>query len=102
MLEGRERGIGRDQFEVERLPVDLVDHHEHASSDNLRVRVVVIELDEESVLEGNDSRIEAGRDQRPREIVRLTCSRDPGRAERFLPGAPLANDLVTVADAGAT
>jgi hypothetical protein len=66
VLEGRERGIGRDQFEVERLPVDLVDHHEHASSDNLRVRVVVIELDEESVLEGNDSRIEAGRDQRPR------------------------------------
>jgi hypothetical protein len=94
VLECRERGIGRDQFEVERLPLDLVDNHEHASSDNLRVRVVVIERNEESVTEGDDALDDTGCLQRLREVVRPTFTRDPGRAQRLLPRAPLAHDLV--------
>ena len=47
-------GVGLDQFDVERDRG--VDNHEHTGSDNLRVRIVVIELDKETVLERDSSR----------------------------------------------
>jgi hypothetical protein len=93
-LERREGWVGLDQFEVERSPVDLTDDHEITGSDHLRVRIGVIEDDPETVPERLDPRFEAGRAERLREIVGITSAGDPGRAERFPPGAPLAHDLV--------
>jgi hypothetical protein len=94
-LERRECGVGLDQFEVERRPVDLTDDHEITGSDQLRVRIGVIEHDPETVPERLNPRFEAGRAERLREIVGITSAGDPGRTERFPPGAPLAHDLVT-------
>jgi hypothetical protein len=75
----RSRG-GRDQFDEERLTLKLPDLHELTGSDNLRVRIVVVELDEPTCDPVIPDRIadEAGRLERLPKLSTLLPPEIPG------------------------
>jgi hypothetical protein len=81
----REVGVGRDQFDEERLTLKLPDLHELTGSDNLRVRIVVVELDEPTCDPVIPDRIadEAGPLERLPKLSALLPPEIPGRVERI-------------------